>query len=187
MPSQREIAAALHGAYRLARADPGGMAWFDVSDDGFLRSFFALVLVAPFYALLVAVGGEAGAAGPVAVIAIKGLAYVIGWLAFPVAAIYLTRLLGLEHNYVPLVVAYNWCAVLQVAAYVPVILIQASGLLPPGMAGTLVFLIMMAVLLYQWFVVRTALETTTSAAIALVVIDVLFGILVNSMSIWMLA
>jgi len=49
VPSAREMMYALYGAYRLARFDAGGMRYFDASIDGFWRSFFAAVLIAPFY------------------------------------------------------------------------------------------------------------------------------------------
>lgn len=53
MPKFSEIATALYGAYRLARLDPQGMQYFDLSIGGFWRSFFAAVLMAPFFALLI--------------------------------------------------------------------------------------------------------------------------------------
>ena len=52
IPTAGETLRALYGAYRLARLDAGGMAYFDSSIGGFWRSFFAAVLVVPFYALL---------------------------------------------------------------------------------------------------------------------------------------
>ena len=52
MVTSREVVAALYGAYRLARFDPSGLALFDATIAGFSRSFFAAVLVAPVYLVL---------------------------------------------------------------------------------------------------------------------------------------
>ena len=45
----------IYGAYRLARLDAAGMSYFDTSVAGFWRSFFAAVIIAPFYAMLLAI------------------------------------------------------------------------------------------------------------------------------------
>ena len=52
MPSANQVMYALYGAYRLARFDAAGMRYFETSIEGFWRSFFAAVIVAPPYALL---------------------------------------------------------------------------------------------------------------------------------------
>ena len=56
MPPKQEIVASLYGAWRLMRLDPTGMTYFNLSADGFWRSFFAAVIVAPAYVLFVVVG-----------------------------------------------------------------------------------------------------------------------------------
>ena len=53
MPDHEEVLHSLYGAYRLAFLDRSGMSHFNLSVDGFWRSFFAAVLVAPGFALLV--------------------------------------------------------------------------------------------------------------------------------------
>ena len=49
MITAREVTAALYGSWRLARLDPGGMAYFNRTVEGFWNSFFAAVIVAPGY------------------------------------------------------------------------------------------------------------------------------------------
>jgi hypothetical protein len=51
---------ALTGALRLARGDPGGMACFDASEEGFWHSFRAAVLCYPLYLILLAFPIELG-------------------------------------------------------------------------------------------------------------------------------
>ncbi len=181
MPSLGELASALYGAWRLMRFDKGGMAWFDVSIAGFWRSFLAAAIVAPFYAVLIALElgarGDAFDAGWAGVV--SAAAYVATWAAFPIAAIFITRLLALSRRYVPLIVAYNWANVAQTLVYVPVILIAASGAVPDAAAQTLVVAATLYVLAYQWFVTRTALETTPLTATGVVILQVAIDILIH--------
>jgi hypothetical protein len=179
IPSQEEIKTALEGALLLARGNVAGMTRFDLSITGFWRSFFAIVLASPAYLFLLADQYAATEVGThiFGVVAIEAFAYVIGWCAFPVAAIFLTRLLGLGARYVPLVVAINWCGVLQLLLLAAAVLI--GGLAPPAVRGMLGLVALIAVLTFQWFVIRTALETTSGTAAGLLVVDLLLSLLVH--------
>ena len=48
MPDHDSVIRSIYGAWRLALLDPSGLNWFDVSIEGFWRSFFAAAIVAPF-------------------------------------------------------------------------------------------------------------------------------------------
>lgn len=178
MPDRAEVWSALYGAYRLAFFDPSGMGYFNLTIEGFWRSFFAAVLVAPGYVLLMALRAPPGEnLDPGALVLVETIAYAIAWCAFPVAAILLTRLLGLGRNYVALVIAINWTAVLQTAGFVLVVLL---GTIAPGaFGGWLVLLATGAILAYQWFVIRTALQTTSGVALMLLLVDLLLTSAVN--------
>jgi hypothetical protein len=105
------------------------------------------------------------------------LAYACGWLTFPVAAIVLTRLLGLGGRYVPLIVASNWGAMLQIGLYTVVVIVTL--VMPREVRTFGLFAATAAVLVYQWFVIRTALETSGGIAFGFVVIDVLLSVAVT--------
>lgn len=176
LPSSAEIARSVQGAWLLAQGDTRGLDLFDLSIEGFWRSFAAALLVAPAYLLLL-VEQYATVGWPqqtLATVVAELVAYGCGWLSFPLAAIFLTRLLGLGARYVPLVVAVNWSAMLQITLYTAVVVL---GLLLPGEVRTmLLFTATLVVLGYQWFVIRTALVTSGTIAFGLVVIDVLLSI-----------
>ena len=53
MPDRQEVASSLYGAWRLACLDESGMGYFNISVEGFWRSFFAAVLLAPVYMLAI--------------------------------------------------------------------------------------------------------------------------------------
>ena len=179
MPTWPEIARSVDAAWRLARGDASAVDRFDLSVDGFWQSFAAALVVVPAYILVLLDQYRLAGwpAEPWATAFTEGLGYVIGWIAFPMAAIPLTRLLGLSQRYVPLIVANNWSTVVQVALYTVVVII---GLVLPGsMRATALLTVTIMVLVYQWFVIRTALATTIGTAMALVVIDLLLSITVS--------
>ena len=124
MPDREEVLGALYGAYRLARIDPAGMTYFNLSFEGFWRSFFAAVLVAPAYA-----------------------------------------------------VAHNWTAVLQTAVFLAVVVL--GPILAQVLATFLVTLTTGAILAYQWFVIKTALQTTGGIALMLLLVDLVVTSTIN--------
>lgn len=180
MPDREEVLSALYGAYRLAWFDASGMTHFNLTVDGFWRSFFAAVLVAPAYAILVGMelSAEAEDFNLALVFLTEGIGYILAWCAFPLIAIVLTRLLGLDRNYVALIVAVNWSAVLQTAAFLAVLLLGL--IVPEGLATLLVTLTTLAILIYQWFVIRTALETTGGIALMLLLVDLVITSMINA-------
>jgi len=181
MPSGREWVAALYGAWRLMRFDPRGMRWFDLSVGGFWRSFWAALPVAPGYAVIVAleVSGRAQPVDPGWAILVGGLGYALGWVALPLAAIPLTRLLRLTPGYVPLVVATNWASVLQALVVVPLAVLDATGMLPADAGGFLRLIADLYILVYLWFVVRTALQTNAGTAIGFVIVNEILGVFIH--------
>jgi hypothetical protein len=171
MPDREEVLSALYGAYRLAWFDRSGMTYFNLTVEGFWRSFFAAVLVAPAYAILVGMQAstEAEDFNVALVFLSEGIGYVLAWCAFPIVALVLTRLLGLDRHYVALIVAHNWSAVLQTAVFVAVVLLGV--ILPEGLNTLVVTLTTGAILVYQWFVIRTALQSSAGIALMLLLVD----------------
>ena len=175
------IRRSVDGALRLARGDAGGLDCFDMSVEGFWRSFQVMLLAAPFYLLLVLQRRFEFGAGldPGTLLAEETLPYVVGWLAFPLIALPLTWFLGLSTRFVPLVVALNWTAGVQIAALTGAVLV--GTLLPPELSDFLMLLISVALLFYEWFVMRTALQTGGGVAFGFLTVDFLLGLLVNAL------
>jgi hypothetical protein len=174
MITGREVASSLYGALRLAAMDRGGMVFFNRTVEGFWRSFFAAVIFAPGYAtlFLLHLAADPMAVHPVRIFLVEAIVYVIGWVAFPLAMAYLAPLFERDEQYIGFIVAYNWAAVWQMAAFLAMTTV-ASGLLGGGaVADVLAVATLFAVLFYQWFIARTALEITPGRAAAVVGLDV---------------
>ena len=184
MISAQEATTALYGALRLARFDPSGMDFFEQTETGFWRSFFAAVLVAPFYLMLTSIrySGLTETVPFVRFLAIETIAYVIAWVAFPLLMASLTRSLGREAHYIRYIVAYNWAAVWQNALYMPVAMLSVGGVLTPVNANVLGVLALGLIVIYVWFVTKTALEVPAGMAAGIVGIDFFLSILINTVA-----
>ncbi len=182
MLSLAEIGSAVYGAWRLAWFDPNGMRFFDRSIEGFWRSFRVALLAAPVSALLIGldlstmkVGG-----GWFRVLVGESIAYVIGWVAFPLLAYYLTEAIDRRAQYLGFIVAYNWSTVVQLGLFLPAVLIDHSHILPNGLGLSLTYAASIAVLVYEWFIVRTALALPGFGAAGVVLVDFVISALVHS-------
>ena len=184
MISTQETITALYGALRLARFDPSGLDFFEQTETGFWRSFFAAVLVAPFYLMLTSIrySGLTETVPFVRFLAIETIAYVIAWVAFPLLMASLTRTLGREAHYIRYIVAYNWAAVWQNALYMPVAMLSVGGVLSAANANVLGVLALGLIVIYVWFVTKTALEVRAAVAAGIVVIDFFLSILINTVA-----
>jgi hypothetical protein len=176
----RELSAGIYGAWRLAHVDPRGLAYFDDSERGFWQSFWAAVLAAPAYALVVAInvtGPEDQLLGEIdgtRLLLVETIAYVIGWTAFPLAMVTITRRLGREPHYFRYIVASNWGGLLEMTAFLPVVALAESS---PALE-VLPALVGVALLSYQWYIARTALEITNRQALLPVAVNFAIGVTV---------
>ncbi len=175
MPSYRDIVYGIYGALRLARLDSGAMSYFERTPAGFWKSFFAAVIVAPGFAIIIAYElGQAEIeleAGALRVLLVETLAYVLGWVAFPVLVHQICEATGRRDAYIGYIVAFNWSKVIQMAVLLPSIGLIALGA-PNGDGGWLLRLaVSFLILFYEWFITRTALSVTAMGAVGFVVLD----------------
>ncbi len=183
MVTGAEFARAAYGAWRLALLDRRGLDYFDDTVEAYWKSFNAAAIVAPAYALLLILGlseNEALAGRfTIAIIAIvETLAYVIGWVAFPLIMIYVCDRIGRFDRYWRYIVAHNWSNVIQVAVFLAATILS-KGILGGGFSLFLGFAATVAILFYRWFIARTALEVSGGAAAAIVGLDLMISLVIN--------
>jgi hypothetical protein len=177
-----EVQRAFAGTLRLARGDRQGLYFFDRSLDGFWRSFRAAAICYPLYIVLLTMRvtvAEWQEAGGGLVILVQSIAYVIGWVAFPLATLALTRRLGCEERFFDFMVPYNWFQLPQSLLFVLVGLESEAGVLGSATAQAIETVAVIAVLAYEWFLARVSLEIPGPAAALVVVIDVVLGVVID--------
>jgi hypothetical protein len=185
MITAREVSVSLFGAWRLAHLDAGGLNYFDRTETGFWRSFWAAALVAPIYALLIWVRvAETGVnAGPVRILLVESIGYAINWTAYPLAAWYAVQALGRGDRYFGYFCAYNWSTALLLCLFIPVAAINGLELLPKPITMLLGYVVTFAALFYHYFIARNALDIEKLPAIGLVAIDLIIGVFLQSFTI----
>jgi len=177
-----EVRLALSGAWRLALGDRHGLARFDLSEAGFWRSFRAAVLGYPLYLLLLLLvvnSSEWQHSGGFRVVAAETIDYVIGWVAFPLAMLPISRRFGREHRFFAFMTVYNWCQLPEMVLFVFVALAGAGSLLPLPAAQFATVAAAAAVAVYEWFIARAALEVTRLAAVLVVLVNFILRLVVG--------
>lgn len=172
-----EAVSSLRGCWRLIVEPDYGFEDFNLSIEGFWRSFIVIlplaVLAYPLFLSSHAIDTQMAAEGePPPVLDLPSAYFYLGAAVFlwPVAAAFLTRLFGLAHHYVRYIIVYNWMSVPALAVGV---LPHLVNLLAGG--GTSIMIMSLAVLLsliyLSWFVARLALATNAAIAGAFVVAE----------------
>ena len=188
MPSFRDIVYAIYGAWRLARRDPGAMTYFERTVEGFWKSFFAAVIVAPGYALILLfdlshVEIEAGA---LRIFLVQSCAFVIGWTAFPIAVHHVCEVIDKKEAFIGYIVAFNWGKVIQIAVFLPAIGLIALDILPGSWGWLLRWAVLFLILGYEWLITRTALGVSAMGAVGFVVLDLVIDLIIHAVTLGMI-
>ena len=178
-----EIQRSLGGAWKLFLGRPEGMRDLDTSMAGFWRSFQAILLVAPVYAVasqadwaaLTAAYPE-GAFDPGTFWFLKASTLALDWVTLPVILALLAGFLGIRDRYAAFIVARNWATVIAVLPFGVTSALALLGLLP-GEAIIIPSLIALIFALRMSYVVaRIALGAPVEVAIGYVVFDFLISL-----------
>lgn len=156
----------IHGAWRVLRRDPQAPSWFNFSQEGFWRSFFAAALLLPLYVAFRGFVGPPPGAEEVPEAQrwlVEAIAYALDWTLWPLVAFYLTRALDCGDRFIDYAVAYNWA---QMLVWPPVI---ALALMLRGGGGEVAALMIMVVqaliFAYEWLIAWTMLRTSPGKAL----------------------
>ena len=77
---------------------------------------------------------------------------------------------------------FGGISVIQNAVYLPIVILGTIGWLAPETSNGLAFVTLVWVLVYTWFVTRTALDVPGHVAGGLVIVDLLLSVLINAIT-----
>jgi hypothetical protein len=170
--------AAMRGCWRLIRRDPLADEEFNLTIDGFWRSFAMvlplLVLVYPLFLsdhqLRVELAAQEGQEPPVLKLGLDYTYLLVGVVVWPFVAALLAWLLGTGQTYVRYMIIYNWMALpATLLAVIPHLIHLANGTMMPALIlAQVVFLL---VLYVSWYVAKAGLQTTAPVAFAFLAAD----------------
>jgi len=183
-----DFRAGIEAAVAVLLGKPGALGRFDVSLDGFWRSFAAILLVLPSFAVsLLAIWHGQMEQLPADVVDLPWVSFVaeklvalgLDWVALPVVLALIAGRLGLSGRYVPFIIARNWAAPVVSALYAVPALIYAAGIINAEIAAVLSLPVVVVALHYLYRIARQALGVPISMAIGVVVLDILLGLLIS--------
>lgn len=165
----QEASRSIRAILRLVRRDESALDDFNISLDGFWRSFFAAVLIAPLhfgwsYAEYGATP-EYRALGHTHFFAVDLIGYVLTWTAWPLIMFYVTRKIGCGDRFIHYAVVYNWVQVPGAVLLMGAVFGLAPFLGPLGMLVS--YAALGAVLLFEWWLAMKTLQITPMAALAI--------------------
>jgi hypothetical protein len=158
------------------------MEFFDKSVEGFWRSFYAAVLIAPLYVLLMATRYQIGGVevSVLRFISVEAIAYVTSWVAYPLVVAYLAPMIDRDERYIGYIVAYNWASVLQNAVCLPIAIAIGLGIVPQGFSTMLGIGCFVLVSLYIWYITRIALDVPGGTAAGFVVLEIVLTVIISA-------
>lgn len=176
-------------AFDLVVRDQRAWSKFDLTTEGFYRSFAAMLIVLPLNVVTDIMNNqlaitESTGQGKPATEAAYGMtdalfatvALSVQWLLFPVAMIFLLRYLGLGQRYAALIIAHNWSTVVIWLLHLPAFLLYTAGLISSSLAFDLGLITFGFTLYYRFYIVQTALSTTWLLAAGIAMIDLLLQV-----------
>lgn len=164
-------------AFGLVMRDKRAWDKFDLTVEGFYRSFAAFLIVLPMtiVADLITVQVQAAqriSEGEPALVQVYGFADAIfsavalaaQWAIFPLAMLFVLRFLGLANRYAPLIIAYNWGTIVVYLFNMPAFLLFAAGFIGADDFAGLYLITLVFTLYYRYYTAETALDAGWSVA-----------------------
>lgn len=172
-----DVTKALFGIWLILKNRPGANNFFDISIEGFWRSFVAAILVLPANIIITAVGILA--AGEVSYSVIDGLRdlliYGINWLFYPLIVISACRHLNAQDKALKYIIPYNWASI--PAGYLFAFATLGSrGLEGSSFGAGLIFVAYVVAIFLFFEIARRQLEISRLAAVGVVAFDFIFSI-----------
>ncbi len=178
MITAAETVRSVFGAYRLARFDRNGLSFLDGTPAGAARSFYCALLLLPPLVIMrdISYGWMNIAPSFESILLVEPISYVVRWAAFPVAISFLVHPMGRQQQFCQFVSAYNWSSVIWIVVLFPLFVLTDGGIFSETAGFFLIHLARILLLIYEGYVIRVSLGTSTAVAVALVAADFLLSL-----------
>ena len=184
---RNEVARSLTGAWQVFLDKPDAARFFDLSVEGFWRSFRAFALMIPLYALAAAaeyqslIAGNADVSDSAFVLA-KTIASGIDWILFPILLALIAEPLGITPSYTSFVIVRNWGSVLANIPSAIVNLLYILGVLDDEVTQIVSLIVVIVQLRYAYLIASRTLGAGIALAAAIVVGDVAVSLMIMAIA-----
>lgn len=179
LPPSAEIISAIKGLGLLLRGDARALLCYDLSLDGFWRSFWLPLVLLVAYALVMqptAVELAAFDDDHVFYMLSQALKFLLGWVVYFALIAGISRIFGLGERFGIFVILYNWAQAITTAASLPILAGAGWGLLPASVLTGWSTALLLAWLYIVVRVARHGLGATLSLALAVSALDLLISL-----------
>ena len=179
-----EIERSLTGAWRLFLGKPDAMRQFDSSVDGFWRSFRAIVLIAPLYALTALADRHdmltdaipTDDFSDVSFWTAKAVTLCLDWVLLPILLGLIADFIGIRRGYPAYIVARNWATVLMIVPFAAIGLLDLTGVASASLLVVPSLVVLVATFRMSYQIARKALGAGPDVAAAFVMLDFLVSL-----------
>lgn len=175
-------------ALRLALRDEKAIGAFDMTVDGFFKSFAALLLALPLFVLLnygwAHVIAAIAASDPGALrdasaefspldFSIFAAIFLGPWVIFPFVALAILKFLRQTSRFTALVIAFNWGRIVILLIQLPPVVLFGAGMISAQDSVLLEMMMVGLTLYYRYFMAQSALQTGWATAMAVALVDLM--------------
>lgn len=182
LPSSAEIRSAVKGLGLLLRGDDRALLCYDLSLDGFWRSFWLPLILLVAYVLIMRPEAAELAAydGDITYfMLLQALKFLLGWAAYFALIGLVSRMFGLSQRFGIFVILYNWAQAITTAATLPILAAVTWDLLPVSVLAGWSTALLLAWLYIVARIGRHGLGGTWPLAITVSSLDLLVTLLAH--------
>lgn len=168
----------LTGAWNLVRVNKNSMEHFDISSDGFWKSFWAIIVMLPIFLVGLIYGSGAEGAQPVVT---ESIFFLISLPMMALVMYYFTRFMKISDNYPSMIIASNWLTALNYNILVIAGLLLNLFLPNSEMALVIIYVLSFYFGLYvAWFMYKTSLNISGYLAVGVLLFDAVFSLTIRT-------
>lgn len=154
------------------------MTFFDVSSDGFWKSFWAIIVMLPIFLVGLTYGGGTNGDQPVVT---EVIFFIVSLPLMALVMYYFTRFMNIDDNYPSMIIASNWLTALNYNILVISGLFLNFFLPNNEMALVIIYVLSFYFGLYvAWFMYKTSLNISGYLAVGVLLFDAVFSLTVRT-------
>ena len=173
-----EAKLSVRGVIRVLRFDPDGVDDFNLTLEGYWRSFYAALFLLPLYLVYLQAAPIPEGVGVGRYWLIEAIAYPLTWTLWPLFAIYICVSAGVARRYTTYIVIHNWAQILLFGGQL-LLVVLAFAADPGGPGAGLIVPVWIAVLSVETLIVRVTLGVTWPQAIMIEALSFVTALLLS--------
>jgi len=159
-----EAKESVRGSIRVMRMDPDALKHFNLTLEGYWRSFYAAAYLIPIYVLFLLIAPIPKGVSTERFWLIEIINYPLSWTLWPLISYYICRGAGVLDKYTTYITVYNWAQIILSGARMALIILSFA-LFPLALTSNLIVLTLIIVLAVEALIIRLILGVSWPQAV----------------------